>query len=205
MLRTVLLVAALGSDPIASALDAWAALDSYRVTMHSTLANGESQTVRYHYRKPGFVRMEFVQPHRGALLVYSPQTGEVTLRPFGVGVFPRLNLNPGNPLIRAPNGHTVDQSDVGVLLRNVRALQHKGSTETLGEEAVGGVPALHVRVTGTGRRAVEGVHRYDLWLDRRSLFPVQAQSRNVDGELLESLSMEDPEIDLVFPDGFFDA
>ncbi len=198
-------VATLGSDPIASALDAWAALDSYRVTMRSVLADGESQTVRYHYRKPGFVRMEFVQPHRGALLVYDPIRRKAALRPFGAGVFPRLSLSPGNPLIRSPGGHTVDLSDVGVLLRNVRALQGNGTTEILGEESLGRLRAVHVRVTGDGRRAVDGVHRYDLWLGRRNLFPVRAESRDTGGALVESVSMDDVEIDVAFPDGFFDG
>lgn len=198
-------VAALGTDPLASALDAWSALESYRVTMRSALADGETQTVRYHYRKPGYVRMEFVHPHRGALLVYDPVRRKASLRPFGDGVFPKLSLSPGNPLIRSPGGHTVDRSDVGVLLANARKLQRTGAIEIVGEESIGRLRTVHLRVTGNGRRAVDGVHRYDLWLERASLFPVKAESRDDTGALVESVSMDDVETGVAFPDGFFDG
>lgn len=206
MLWEALFVAAtLGADPLGSAVDAFAALQSYRVTMRSTLADGQSQVVRYHYRKPGFVRMEFVRPHRGALLVYDPHKREAVLRPFGEGVFPRLALDPDHALIRSPRGHTVDRSDAGVLLENIRALQREGTTKIVGEEPVGGANALHVRVVGAAGVAVDGVHRYDVWLQRTSLFPVKAESRGPGGELVESMTMDDIEIDPVLRAGLFDG
>lgn len=193
------------ADPIAEALERYGAIGSYRVTMRSGIAEDDGQVIRFHWRRPGFVRMEFVRPHRGALLVYSPATGKVTLRPFGAGAFPRLELDPGNPLVRGSGGHTVDRSDAGVLLRNAQALQRKGIAEVVGTERVGGRRALHVCVTGAGRKVVDGVHRYDLWLDARTQFPLRAESRDPHGELVESITMDDPEIDVDFPADFFDA
>ena len=43
--------------------------------MHSSnvrsARGAESQIIHYSYRRPGFIRMEFVEPHRGAVLVYT--------------------------------------------------------------------------------------------------------------------------------------
>lgn len=205
MLGAMLMVAALGADPVAAALESCESIESYRVTMRSTSGPGDEQVIRYHWRRPGFVRMEFERPHRGALLVYSPLTRKVTLRPFGAGVFPRLSLDPGNPLVRSPGGHTVDRSDIGVLLRNAHRLQQKGAIEVVGTERIGRRQALHVTVTGAGRRVVDGVHRYDLWLDLRTRFPLRAESRNQRDELVEAITMDDPEIDVDFPARFFDG
>ena len=203
MLSAMLLVAALGTNPVAAALERFDAVDSYRATLHTWSDDGR-QVVRFYYRKPGFVRMEFVEPHAGAVLVYSPLTGRVKLWPFGLGSFPELDLSPGNRLIRGPRGHTVDRSDIGELLRKAQQLQRSGSQEVVGEEAVGERPAWRVAVTGAPGASVDGVHRYDLWLAGDGLFPLKAESRDERQRLLESTTMEDVQLGVRFPDHFFD-
>ena len=106
-------------------------VETYQVTIHSFHAGDEEQ-IRYYYRKPGFVRMEFIRPHAGALLVYSPITQRVRLWPFGVKPFPEVNVSPRNPLIQSPCGENVDQSDIGALFGNVRTLLEHGTVEVMG-------------------------------------------------------------------------
>jgi hypothetical protein len=155
------------------------------------------------YLKPGFVRMDFVSPHHGAVLAYDPGDGKVRLRPFGEHVPPALTLSPANPLVRDHNGHRVDRSDVGELLRNVQALQQGGATVTEGEETIGGRAALRVTVTGAPAHAVDGVHRYRLWLDADDGFPLKVVSfADGDGEPLETVTLDDVEIDVAFPARF---
>ena len=202
MLAAMLMSAALLSNPLASALEAFGKVDAYRATLHTWSEDG-GQVLRYAWRKPGFVRMDFVSPHPGALLVYSPQTGRATLWPFGVDSFPRLDLSPGNRLIRGARGHTVDRSDIGVLLANADRLGQAGTVEVAGEEAVGGRPAFHIVVTGAPGREVDGVQRYDLWLRVDDLFPVKAESRDPRQRLLESTALEEIEIGVRFPESFF--
>jgi len=192
-----------GTDVLAAALERFAMIDSYRVTLRSTSEAGV-QVIRYYYRKPGFVRMEFVRPHPGAVLVYDPQRRRATLWPFGPGSFPRLELAPDNPLIRDPRGHSVDRSDAGALIRNARRLQAYGNTEVVGPEPVGRRQALHVAVTGNAGHAVDAVHRYDLWLARDDLFPLKAESRDEQGRLIETSLMDDVETGVALPDRFFD-
>ena len=145
-------------DPLAAAIEHYQTVESYRVTIRSFHAGGEEH-IRYYFRKPGFVRMEFIRPHDGAVLVYNPSTRRVRLWPFGAGRFPELNLSPGNLLIRSSRGQHVDRSDVGALFENVRALQQSGNTEVSGEESMDGRTVLHLVVTGASNVAVDGVHR----------------------------------------------
>jgi len=119
-------------------------------------------------------------------------------------VSPALRLSPTNPLVRDRTGHRVDRSDVGELLRNVHALQQGGATVTEGEETVNGRTALRVSVTGAPAHAVDGVHRYRLWLDTEDGFPLKVVSfADGDGDPLETVTLDDVEIDVAFPARFF--
>lgn len=103
MLAALMLAAALTATrlaPLDDAIEHYRTVETYQVTLRSSHAAGEYQ-LRYYYRKPGFVRMEFIRPHAGAVRVYSPLTRRVRVWPFGAGRFPELSLNPRNPLIRS--------------------------------------------------------------------------------------------------------
>jgi outer membrane lipoprotein-sorting protein len=189
-------------DPLARAIEHYQTVESYRATIHSTHTDDEEH-IRYYYRKPGFVRMEFIRPHDGAVLVYNPLTRDVHLWPFGAGHFPELNLSPGNPLIRSSRGQHVDRSDVGALFENVRSLQARGSTEILGEQRVGGHTILHFVVIGADNFAVADVHRYELWLDTANQFPVKIISRDQRDAIIETVMMEALEINTTLPDTLF--
>lgn len=207
---SVLLLAALtnapssviSADPLARAIEHYPTVESYRVTLRSFHADGEEH-IRYYYRKPGFVRMEFMRPHAGAVLVYNPLTQLVRLSPFGVGHFPELNLSPANPLIQSARGQRVDRSDVGALFENVRALQAGGDIEIWGEENENGHTILHLVVTGTGGFTVADVHRYELWLDTMTQFPVKIISRDQHDAIIETVTMEAMEINVTLPETLF--
>lgn len=192
------------ADPVTIAQTHFDQVHSYRATIRSSARSGEHAEFHYAYRKPGFVRMDFVSPHHGAVLAYDPGDGKVRLRPFGEHALPALTLSPSNPLLRDRSGHRVDRSDVGVLLRNVHALQQGGATVTEGQETIGGRTTLRVSVTGAPAHVVDGVHRYRLWLDTEDGFPLKVVSfADDDGAPLETVTLDDVEIDVAFPARFF--
>lgn len=190
------------ATPLADALAHYQSVETYRVNIHSFHGDGE-EYIRYFYKKPGYVRMEFITPHPGALLVYNPKTGRVRLWPFGFGHFPELNLSPANPLVRSPRGQHVDRSDVGALFENIRALQAKGSTQVLGEETLEGHTVVHFVTTGAEGVAIDGVHRFEVWMDTAKWFPVQVISRDVRGVMLETVHMDALELNPTLPDALF--
>ncbi|KVM93737.1 LolA family protein [Burkholderia diffusa] len=204
LLAASLIGASMTADPVTIAQTHFDQVHSYRATIRSSARSGEHAEFHYAYRKPGFVRMDFVSPHHGAVLAYDPGDGKVRLRPFGEHALPALTLSPSNPLLRDRSGHRVDRSDVGVLLRNVHALQQGGATVTEGQETIGGRTTLRVSVTGAPAHVVDGVHRYRLWLDTEDGFPLKVVSfADDDGAPLETVTLDDVEIDVAFPARFF--
>ena len=205
MLSAMMLAAALsGANPdlLADAMERYGKVESYRVTIRSVHADAE-EYLHYFFQKPGFVRMEFIRPHAGAVLVYSPSTQRVRLWPFGVGRFPELNLSPSNPLIQSSRKQRVDRSDVGVLLGNLQTLAQGGSLGPSQEQALGGRQVLYLQVTGSGDWTVAGVHSYEVWLDAANLFPLKVISRDLRDAIMETVHMEDAEIDILLPMNLF--
>jgi len=206
MLAALMLAAALTTTrlaPLASAIEHYGTVETYQVTLRTAHADGEDH-IRYYFRKPGFVRMEFIRPHAGAVLVYSPLTQRVRVWPLGAGRFPELSLSPHNPLIRSPGGQSVDKSDVGSLFENVRALLEQGQAEELGEARLDGRTALHLAVTGAPGLAVAGVHRYELWLDTATRFPLKVVSRDLEDAVIETVTMHALEINAPLAETLFD-
>lgn len=191
------------ADPLTDAEARFGALHSYRVTLRSTDAAGRQDVIRYAYRKPGWVRMDFEQPHHGAVLVYAPDTRRVRLWPFGLGHWPVLDLAPDHPLLRSPHGHRVDQSDVGVLLGQMRALGAQGSVQRLEDADLAGRPAASLEITGPPGDTAAGVHRYRVWLARDTGFPLRVDSFAAGGGLIESVDLGDAQIDAPLPERFF--
>ena len=198
----ILTLTALPANPVDTALAHVRQLTSYRMTLRS--GHGDNaEVIRYSYKKPGFVRMDFIKPHHGAVLVYSPVTRQVRLRPFGIAKPLVLTLSPDNSLVKSSHGHRVDASDLGSFLERVQKLQRRGTTRVEGKTAVGRNGALEVSVEGNKDFAVAGVHRYRLWLDTKTLFPVKTMAYDLDGNLLEEVSMEDLELNPELPDDYF--
>ncbi|MFQ5329102.1 MAG: outer membrane lipoprotein carrier protein LolA [Thermodesulfobacteriota bacterium] len=205
LVAALLLALALQSgDIISTAMARYDAVKSYQVTLRSE-SRDSSEVIHYFYKRPGFVRMEFVTPHRGAVLAYDPLKKVVALRPFGFLKPFVLRLNPDNRVVKSSKGHRVDQSDIGFLLRLAQELERDGVTEVVGEEAVGDRGAIHIRVTGEGGTVVRGeINGYSLWLDRELLLPIKVISYDSAGGVIEEVVMDDLEVNTIMADDLFD-
>jgi outer membrane lipoprotein-sorting protein len=202
-LLILLMAASAMADPLTEAEAAFRALDSYRATVRSVAADGERQAMRYFYRKPGWVRIDMLNPHAGAVLIYDPGTQRVQLWPFGVNRALPLSLSPDNRLVRGARGHRVDRSHVGALLDNLRSLRAQGRAVALGEGGIGGRPAIGLEVVGEAGASIGGVHRYRVWFAQDDLFPLRVESFGADGGPIETVDMTEVETGVAFPEHLF--
>lgn len=189
-------------DPVAAALESYQNVSTYRVTLRSGHGKAE-EIIKYLYKKPGFIRMEFVKPHPGALLAYNPLTKIVRLRPFGFAKALALSLSPDNRLVKSARGHSVDASDIGALLAGVQALQAQGDTALLGEEMLGGQKTVRVEVTGKPGVVLDGVHRYQLWLDPATWLPRKVLAYGPTDTVVDEAIMDDLEVNIPLDEGIF--
>jgi hypothetical protein len=189
-----------GGDPVAIACRKYEPVFSYQVTLRSR-GNHFSEEIRYYY-KAGCVRMEFISPFSGAVLTYNPVTKEVRLKPLQF-LNHAIPLSPSSRMIRSSAGHRVDQSDIGALLRAITTLQAKGTTSVVGDDVLSGKNALIVRIEGNDDAEVCGIHRYDLWLEKKTYLPLKVTTYNFEEELIEEVVMDDLEINVDLPDDLF--
>lgn len=187
------------AGPVDEALSSFERLESYKVTLQSS----SGEVIRYFFKKPGYIRMEFENPHKGAVLVYDPFKKEALLRPFGFLKSLELRMGPDDRLIRSSSGHTVDESDIGSLLKNVKKLKDNGTAENLREEEVGGRWTIVIEVRGEGAFETDGINRYRLWLEKSSMLPLKVEAYAASGELLEGVLMDDLEVDPVLSKELF--
>jgi hypothetical protein len=149
--------------------------------------------------------MEFMQPHKGAVLVYNPLEKEVKLKPFGLIKPLVLSLSPDNPLITSSRGHRVDASDIGALLETAKALRTKGRTRIFATVAEGGRKKVLLAIEGADGAVVAGsVHRCLLWLDAETFLPVRTITYEENGALVEDVTLEGLEVNVSLPDALFE-
>lgn len=204
MLLFALAAATPPGDPLDTALARYRSVASYRVTINSR-SDDSAESFRYFFKRPGFVRMEFIQPHKGAVLVYNPLKKEAKLKPFGIIKPFVLTLRPDNPLITSARGHRVDASDFGALLETARMLRAKGRARSIESVAEGGRKRLLVAVEGGNGVSVAGtVHRCIVWLDAETFLPVRTITYDGSGALVEDVTMDNLEVNIALPDELFD-
>lgn len=152
-------------DPLLSEMtNKFNALTNY-TTLIDSEGEGERSRIFYTYKKPGFIRMDFIRPHKGAILIFNPIKNKVTLRPFSKWFF-KFNLDPGNRLITDSKGHTVDQSDIGALIRSIVVCAREGSVTPLPPETLESLVCPRLRIKST-------MITYLLWIHPKLRLPIK--------------------------------
>lgn len=178
------------------------ALQSYRVTLHAEAGDGERHVMRYGYRRPGWVRIDCIDPHDGVVLIYDPDAGRARVWLFGLGL-EAFSLAPDNPLLRGPGGHRIDRSDVGALLEDLQTMRARGRLSPLAGAQLAGRAATGIEVEDATASAGDGAHRHHVWFASETLFPLRVDSFGAGGETIETVEMTDAELDVSFPERFF--
>ena len=101
---------------------AYSAAEGYQMRVESaSWEDGREEETRllYWFKKPGRIRIEFLKPRAGWVLVYPSEGGKVRIRPAGLLRFFPLSLDPANSLLTVWPGQQVTQTDLGLLVENI--------------------------------------------------------------------------------------
>lgn len=175
-------------------IDSFDALTNYTTLLDSEGEDGRNRII-YTYKKPGFIRMDFIRPHKGARLIYNPKENRVSLRPFSTKLL-TLNLSPDNRLITDPKGHTVDRSDIGALIRSAKRYAQEGTVTSLPPELV----ETHL----CPRLMIESEKvSYLLWVHPELRLPIKVV-KSFTGGALETVFLRNLIVDGPVDDALFD-
>ena len=191
-------------DLLDDALMRYSRVETYQATLRSSAVPGGPfrEIIRYTYKKPGWVRMDFRRPHRGLMLTYDPEKNGVRLWPFGPKG-PDFSVSPDIGWLRSGGGERVDRSDIGTLLHRAVRLRESGNARVMGKESVNHHDTVRLRVTGGDGKKIEGVHRFDLWLDDRTLLPLKVEAYDDNDAPLDIVLMDDLQVDMPLPEQTF--
>jgi outer membrane lipoprotein-sorting protein len=74
----------------------------------------------YTFKKPKSIRLDFVSSHPRMILVYPDRNGKVLMRLPGLLPIFTFHLMLDDPLLETPSGQRIDQTDLGLLTKNIR-------------------------------------------------------------------------------------
>ena len=154
----------------------------------------------YTFKEPEWIRLDFETPYSGMVLVYPDKNGEVAIRPAGFPFF-KFHLALDNPLLREASGQRLDQTDLGLLIKNIgHSLtdQRRGPAEIVEEDE-------HIRVQVLAdnhfQKGVETL--YQFLIDKKLWLPVQVEESTPEGGLERKIILQNLRTNIGFPDSFF--
>jgi outer membrane lipoprotein-sorting protein len=154
----------------------------------------------YTFKKPGFIRLDFITPYSGMVLVYPDKNGEVAIRPAGFP-FLKFHLALDNPFLRVASGQRLDQTDLGLLIKNIgHSLtdQRRGSAEVVEE---GEYIRVKVLADNHFQKGVETLYRF--LIDQKLWLPVQVEESTPKGRLERKIILQNLRTNIGLPDSFF--
>jgi outer membrane lipoprotein-sorting protein len=172
---------------------AYAAVKDYRASVNVRLfkENGthETQEFLYTFLKPNWIRMDLKTPRKGWILSYPDKNGEVVVHPAGWLGFLDLHLAPDSSLILASSGQPINQTDMGLLIRNIASsltMGRRGPVEFSEKDST-----LEVQVLADDHFKKGVVTHYTFRIDENLWLPLGVVETTPDGVRKRSVEFHD--------------
>ncbi len=160
-----------------------------------------TKRILYTFKKPHWIRLDFESPHPGMILVYPDAKGKAVVRPSGWAQFFKLRLAPDSFLLKVSAGQRIDQTDLGLLIRNISDSltdRRHGQVEVAEDK---GHIRIRVLADNHFRDGVATLYRFVI--DRKLWLPVMVEESTPDGVLERTVNFRNLRINIGVPDSFF--
>ncbi len=160
------------------------------------------QKLTYTFKKPNRIRVDFHSPHKGMVIAYPDKEGKVVVHPSRLlpSAF-NVHLDPGNPLLEISPGQQINQTDIGLLIKNIA---HSLTDMHLGDLDVSEHPNTVIIRTLADNPFKRGTPtRYTFTVDKRHWLPVAVEERTASGVLKRRVVYENLRIDTGIRTSFF--
>ncbi len=161
----------------------------------------KTKKVLFTFKKPQWIRLDFESPHPGMILVYPDRNGKAVVRPSGWARFFKLRLAPDSFLLKISSGQRIDQTDLGLLIRNI---SHSLTDRRRGQVEVdkkGGDLRIHVLADNHFREGI--VTRYQFLIDGKLWLPVEVEESTPDGIFERLVVFRSLRVNIGVPNSFF--
>lgn len=190
---------------VANMQAAWAQVSDYRVRMviRTYGLDGSSgvQIFYYTFKKPNRIRLDFIEPHQGMILIFPDKEGKVFVRPAGLARLFRFHLQPDSRRLLVSAGQRIDQTDLGLLITNIaRSLTDWRRGPALTTETDG---LLTIQVAATDHFRPHVVTLYKFSIDRNLWLPREVEESTLEGRLERTIAFCDLEVNIGVADAVF--
>ena len=155
----------------------------------------------YTFKKPKWIRLDFLSPHPGMILVYPDKNGKVLVIPSGLLRMVRFHLALDNSLLREPSGQRIDQTDMGLLIKNMR---HSLTDRCRGAPSISeDEDAVQIEVLAEDHFR-EGVEtRYRFLISKKLWLPMEVDESTLVGVLERKISFRNLRVNIGVSDSLF--
>jgi outer membrane lipoprotein-sorting protein len=193
------------ADIIAKMEGAYAAVKEYQTeTEVNEYREGrvvETKRFLYTFRKPDQVRIDMKSPYPGMILVYPDEDGKVYVRLSGLAGFLYLSLSPDSALLKNSAGQRIDQTNLGLLIRN---LAHSFTDRRRGEIRVSREDGrVLVEVLAEDHFLASVLTLYHVSIDSARWLPVEVKESNPAGVTKRKVIFRNMRTSPGVPEGFF--
>jgi outer membrane lipoprotein-sorting protein len=184
---------------------AYAEVKDYQTEVKSRVyqRDGSKNTKKflYTFKKPNWIRLDFELPHPGMILVYPDKNGKVVIHPSGWIRFFKLHLSPDSFLLKDASKQRIDQTDLGLLIRNISHSltdQRRGPVEVSEDD---GRIELRVLADDHFRKGV--TTRYRFLIDKELWLPAGVEELTPNGILKRTVTFRNLRMNIGVSDCFF--
>lgn len=183
---------------------AYETVKDYRVQVQVILAaenaGRRTEEFMYTFKKPGLIRMDFQSPQPGTIVIFPDEEGKVWVRPWGWR-FLDLHLAPESLLLSNPSRQRVDQTDFGLLIKNIGWSMgggRRGPLEIREEEQ-----NVRIKVLAQNHFRSGKVTSYEFVIDKNNFLPAEIEERTPEGVFERRITFREVVINTGVADSFF--
>jgi hypothetical protein len=155
----------------------------------------------YTFKKPYQLRIDMESPHPGTVLVYPDKNGKVIVKPGGWTGFLKLHLSLDSVFFRNIVGQRMDQTDLGLLVRNIAHSltdQRRGRLKISEQDC-----CLLIEVLAEDHFLSGVLTLYRFSIDKTLWLPVKVEEFTPDGIIKRKGLILNLRTSITLPDDFF--
>ena len=155
----------------------------------------------YTFKKPDHIRIDMKSPSAGMILIYPSGDGKVAVKPNGLLGFLKLNLFPDSALLSNATGQRIDQTDMGLLIKNIDHSITDRSHRTVSVSEQDGQVRIEVLAEDHFLKGV--LTLYHFIIDKTHWLPVEVREFTPAGILKREVMFRNIRTSIGIPESFF--